>query len=359
MKKILPPSFWLKGLQSLDNEQLQIVHHSCSTMNDAAPASLTSLLENATCGELQVSLMALSEDARKKLRTTLEHVDLQTRMETEMAGTLPASSAQVTYRVAFVDGSEMDVSLQEDASIQDAILAIAEKKGTNAGRLKLLVSGQTDLLPPSREKKSLMEAAKKQTDLMVVFKNYVQLGKVVGTLTSKEVNFEHFASSAFLEGGSAEEVELCEGSQVCWPGASLPGYTTGIFSEALPLSGKVLMRILVVGRTCAMGMGLGTEDMDMNKDAEHNAGFYGLYHGGHSINVCAQRQRTFVGGGSSAAWTFGKRLAILLDIDECTMQCFDELSPLGESQSLPKKSLWPAVVLHGYGDCVSISVSHL
>ena len=139
-------------------------------MDEATPASLTSLLENATCGELEVSLMALSEAARTRLQTTLEHVDLQTRVETEITGTLPPSSAQVTYCVAFVDGSEMDVSLEEDASVQDAILAIAEKKGTNPGRLTLLVSGQTDLLPHSREKNSLVEAAQKQTDLMVVLK---------------------------------------------------------------------------------------------------------------------------------------------------------------------------------------------
>jgi len=329
-------------------------------MDEAAPASLTSLLENATCAELEVSLTALSEGARERLRTTLEHFDSQTRMETEMTGTLPPSSAQVTYRVAFVDGSEMDVSLEEDASVQDAILAIAEKKGTNPGRLKLLVSGQTDLLPHSTDKRSLVEAAQKQTDLMVVLKNYVQLGQVIGDLTSTEVNFEHFASSAFL-GGSASEVELCEGSQVCWPSASASRFefTSGIFSEGLPLSGKVLMRILVNGRTYAMGMGLGTEDMHMNKDAEHNAGFYGLYHGGHSINVCGQSRRTFRGGGSQADWRSGKRLAILVDIDECTMQCFDELRPLGESQRLPNTSLWPAVVLHGDGDCVSISVSHV
>ena len=345
-----------------ENEQLQIVHHSCSTMDEAAPASLTSLLENATCAELQVSLMALSGDARERLRTTLEHVDLEhvdleTRTETEMMGTLPPSSAQVTYRVAFVDGSEMDVSLQEDASVEDAILAIAEKKGTNAGRLKLLVSGQTDLLPRSKEKNSLVEAAKKQTDLMVVLARSYVFGKVVGTLTSTEVNFEHFAPSAFL--GGSEEVELCEGSQVCWPGQRQKGFTAGIFSEGLPLSGKLLMRILVDGRSYAMGMGLGTEDMDMKKDAEHNPDFYGFYHGGHSINVCAQKKRTFRGGGSSANWTSGKRLAILLDIDECTMQCFDELSPFGASQRLPNTSLWPAVVFHGDGDCVSISVSHL
>ena len=333
-------------------------------MDEATPASLTSLLENATCGELEVSLMALSEAARTRLQTTLEHVDLQTRVETEITGTLPPppSSAQVTYCVAFVDGSEMDVSLREDASVQDAILAIAEKKGTNPGRLTLLVSGQTDLLPHSREKNSLVEAAQKQTDLMVVLKNYVQLGQVIGDLTSTEVNFEHWVSSAFL-GPSllVAEDELCEGSQVCWPSesASRFQFTGGIFSEGLPLSGKVLMRILVNGRTYAIGMGLGTEDMNMNKDAEHNAGFYGLYHGGHSINVCGQSRRTFRGGGSQADWRSGKRLAILLDIDECTMQCFDELHPLGKSQRLPNTSLWPAVVLHGDGDCVSISVSHL
>ena len=36
--------------------------------------------------------MALSDDARERLRTTLERVDLQTRTETEMMGTLPPRS---------------------------------------------------------------------------------------------------------------------------------------------------------------------------------------------------------------------------------------------------------------------------
>eukprot|EP00438_Fugacium_kawagutii_P012328 Skav221959 [mRNA] locus=scaffold195:689201:689575:- [translate_table: standard] len=97
----------------------------------------------------------------------------------------------------------------------------------------------------------------------------------------------------------------------------------------------------------ALGMGVGTDSIDLNKDPEYDTGFLGLYHGGSSINVCSCGKRAHVHEGPSNHWTNDFRLAILLDIDQQTMQCFDDLNPFGPVVKLPDVALWPAVVLDG------------
>ena len=56
------------------------------------------------------------------------------------------------------------------------------------------------------------------------------------------------------------------------------------------------------------------------EDAEYDPGFLGLYHGGASINICQCGTRTFRPRGSGDHWTAGRKLAILLDLDEGSMQ---------------------------------------
>lgn len=329
-------------------------------------ASLGALLQEVNPAELEVILATtLSSEEQQRLRRALENAP-----RTEAF----APANEIIYRVNFVDGSELEITLDETSSVQDAVVAIAHQKGLSSGQLRLLVSGSPELLPVMRSVR-LLEAAHGSTELMAVLSSFYRLGKAHGPLSCEEVKFDHYASWAYLEametGGLVaveappdprDRSELCEGYQVTMTAAGAgPGhenYQGIIFSEGVPLVGKILLRIVIHERHWAIGIGVGAENMELAKDAEYDPGFLGLYHGGASINICKCGQRTFQPRGNGGHWTAGRKLAILLDLDEGSMQCFDDLIPFGPKQlDLPRVPLWPAVVLGRAGEKVSLSVS--
>lgn len=266
-----------------------------------------------------------------------------------------AREIAIAYTANFVDGSQFDVPLRSTASVLDAVWAIAKQKGLPPGRLRLLVSGTPELLPVSSTV-PIAEATGGTTELMVVVSGCYPLGTGRGPLAevAREVTFEHYPSWAYLKASACaeSELELCDGIQVRhFPSrdSRFPGI---LFAEGAPLSGRILIRLVVHSKPqfCALGMGVGTDSIDLNKDPEHDTGFLGLYHGGSSINVCNCGKRTYAHQGSSEHWTNDFRLAILLDIDQHTMQCFQcfaDLKPFGPVVNLPDVPLWPAVVLDG------------
>lgn len=315
---------------------------------------LAALLQEVNPAELEVILAnTLSSEEQQRLRSALE----DTRTEA-------APAQEIIYRVNFVDGSELEITLDETSSVQDAVVAIAHEKGLSAGQLRLLVSGSPELLPLLRSLR-LVEAAQGSTELMAVRSSFYRLGKAHGRLSCEEVKFEHYASWAYLDGGLDPELErgteLCEGYEVTMPAGAGPthdDYQGIIFSDGVPLVGKILMRIVIHERHWAIGIGVGMESMELAQDAEYDPGFLGLYHGGASINICKCGTRTFRSRGSGDHWTAGRKLAILLDLDEGSMQCYDDLIPFGPKQlDLPRVPLWPAVVLARPGEKVSVSVS--
>lgn len=327
---------------------------------------LAALLQEVNTAELEVILAStLSSEEQQRLRRALE-----------VPRTEAVAPAEIIYRVNFVDGSELEITLDETSSVQDAVVAIAHQKGLSSGQLRLLVCGSPELLPVLRSVR-LLEAAHGSTELMAALSSFYRLGKAHGLLSCEEVKFDHYASWAYLEeqetGGLVERElerdrneldrnELCEGYQVTMPAmpGALPGqdfYQGIIFSEGVPLVGKILLRFLIHERHWAIGLGIGTESMELAQDPEYDPGFLGLYHGGRSINICKCGKRTFRPRGSGDHWIAGHKLAILLDLDEGSMQCFDDLIPFGPKQDLPRVPLWPAVVLGRAGEKVSVSVS--
>ena len=44
------------------------------------------------------------------------------------------TQAEIIYRVNFVDGSELEITLDETSSVQDAVVAIAHQKGSSPQR---------------------------------------------------------------------------------------------------------------------------------------------------------------------------------------------------------------------------------
>ncbi|CAL1138551.1 unnamed protein product, partial [Cladocopium goreaui] len=106
-------------------------------------------------------------------------------------------------------------------------------------------------------------------------------------------------------------------------------------SAAPPVSGRVLLRVVVHRRRWAMGIGFGTKDVTARGDPEYDRSFFGLYHGGGSINCCALGQRYYKT--AQEEWP-ENRLAILIDSDARSMQCFCGLQPFGELfAELPKE----------------------
>lgn len=89
---------------------------------------------------------------------------------------------------------------------------------------------------------------------------------------------------------------------------------------------------------------------------EYDQSFFGLYHGGGSINCCALGQRYYKT--VQEEWP-ENRLAILIDSDARSMQCFCGLQPFGELfAELPKEEpLWPMIVCMACHDSVSISIA--
>lgn len=233
---------------------------------------LAALLQEVNTAELEVILAStLSSEEQQRLRRALE-----------VPRTEAVAPAEIIYRVNFVDGSELEITLDETSSVQDAVVAIAHQKGLSSGQLRLLVCGSPELLPVLRSVR-LLEAAHGSTELMAVLSSFYRLGKAHGLLSCEEVKFDHYASWAYLEeqetGGLVERElerdrneldrnELCEGYQVTMPAmpGALPGqdfYQGIIFSEGVPLVGKILLRFLIHERHWAIGLGIGTESMEL------------------------------------------------------------------------------------------------
>merc|ERR1712228_447980 len=60
---------------------------------------------------------------------------------------------------------------------------------------------------------------------------------------------------------------------------------------------------------------------DLKKDFEYNQGCYGFYHGGHSTNVCANKNRIHYRIKHSEVegrWD-GKRIGVLVDFENCKL----------------------------------------
>ena len=195
------------------------------------------------------------------------------------------------------------------------------------------------------------------------------LGEGNGPLASccMSTQFEHYPLSAYTSARTGDEIEMeiCDGQQVTFqkePGAEERGIFGGDASGVMfgcsscpPLSGRVLMRILLHSRTYALGIGIGSLQANMTTDPEHDPGFLGLYHGGYSTNVCAYAQRTHTTG-SNSDWRADCKLAILLDFDEGTMQCYEGLWPFGDAVPITRDNYWPVVVLWRNNDSASIAV---
>ncbi|CAL1167072.1 unnamed protein product [Cladocopium goreaui] len=170
----------------------------------------------------------LSSEEQQRLRRALE-----------VPRTEAVAPAEIIYRVNFVDGSELEITLDETSSVQDAVVAIAHQKGLSSGQLRLLVCSSPELLPVLRSVR-LLEAAHGSTELMAALSSFYRLGKAHGLLSCEEVKFDHYASWAYLEeqetGGLVERElerdrneldrnELCEGYQVTMP--AMPGALPG------------------------------------------------------------------------------------------------------------------------------------
>ncbi|CAE7239509.1 unnamed protein product [Symbiodinium sp. CCMP2592] len=159
------------------------------------------------------------------------------------------------------------------------------------------------------------------------------------------------------------EMEVCEGQKVTFFSSSELVEPTGVMFGAsqAPLSGRMLMRILLHKRAWAIGIGIGSPRADPSQDPEHDPGFLGLYHGGSSTNVCAYAERVHEGGWvrdrrSKENWAEGTELAILFNFDDGTMQCFEGREPFGKLFPIVSDNYWPTVVFFVPDDAASIAV---
>ena len=176
-----------------------------------------------------------------------------------------------------------------------------------------------------------------------------------------DASFEHYPVTAYtgeLPGDSTER-ETVQGKTVtAGPHGDPHGVMFNCFEseEAPPLTGKVLLRFLVHNHDYAAGFGVGTNNMSVSKDPEFEKGFFGLYHGGASRNCCGNAKR--YGRGKTGRKWQDERIAVLIDVEARTMQCFDGLEPFGPLYPrLPEEPLWPVVVLWTSRDAVSLSIS--
>jgi len=73
---------------------------------------------------------------------------------------------------------------------------------------------------------------------------------------------------------------------------------------------------------CAIGVT--TVDYSSGSDAEYEKGFFGLYHGGRSINVIADGKRTFRNippSDAGPAWTTKTTVGVRVDMDTRSLRC--------------------------------------
>ncbi|CAE7576454.1 unnamed protein product, partial [Symbiodinium pilosum] len=187
-------------------------------------------------------------------------------------------------------------------------------------------------------------------------------GPLASTCTSTQ--FEHYPSSAYVSEPAEGEigVEVCDGQSVTFTCSEevKDKFPAGVMLGASrpPLSGRMLMRILLHQRSYALGIGVGSESANLRKDPEYDDCFLGLYHGGHSVNVAAYHKRVHRGE-RSHDWGAETKLAILFNFDDGSMQCFSGLEPFGEAVSMKSDEYWPMVVFWRDGDAASIAMDYL
>ena len=280
----------------------------------------------------------------------------------------------IVYQVSGVDGAELSVELGAGASVYDCCQTIARAKGLQAHQVRLIVTGRVEPLTCSRFV-NLRWACGGVVELLAVLMKGWALGQAVGPLEAccQATEFQHFSAMSYQEGGN-QDVELCQGQQVTMsPGLfKQSGVACGAAFRRLllpsgeaaaedcpALAGRVLMRIILHKRSYAFGIGVGTASIDLNKDPEHDSAFYGLYHGGASKNVAARAAR-ICRAPMREDWNDGVRLAILLDVDRRSMQCYEGTEPFGPLfEALPAEPLWPVAVFFRPLDAASVAVDSL
>lgn len=291
----------------------------------------------------------------------------------------PAGSSQddtiekIVYRISFVDGSELNLELSPSATVRDLYETVSSVRALPSSRLQLIPAGHT--APVKRSLEKLLEVETKE--FLAVASRHMELGH--GAFPEGSVvdaSFEHYPATAYTGEeppvGDGAELEAVQGKTVTVGTAcrrELPPYgdPCGVMfncfesEEAPPLAGKVLLRFLVHQHGYAAGFGVGTKDMSVSNDPEHQRGFFGIYHGGSSRNCCGNAKRyargKFVRGKPDQKWQ-DEQIAILIDVEARTMQCFDGLVPFGPLYTeLPEEPLWPVVVLWTGRDSVSLSIS--
>ncbi|CAJ1434625.1 unnamed protein product [Effrenium voratum] len=276
------------------------------------------------------------------------------------------------YQVAQIDGTEISVNLPNDASARDLYLAVAAQRGLPVYQLKLVVKGHKAPLPSNDVK--VADAVAGERDLLLVVSDGISLGwgLTEDRCALEHSAFQHYSVPAFGLCPGRKMLELCQGKMLRGldkesafddplgiqnPYGVIFNRSAEVGSSAEPLFGRVLIRILVHRRVSALGIGLGTAEVDVSKDPEHDAGFFGMYHGGHSANCCAGGSRYFRAR-KQREWQ-QQMLAILVDAEQNTMQCFEDLQPFGPLRDLPPKPLWPVVILWSPEDSVSISITSI
>lgn len=273
------------------------------------------------------------------------------------------TATRVTYTVAMVDGSEVDLALTTEATVSDAYEVLAAQRGLPKYRFKLFVKG-SDVTLPVASKEKLVEIAQGERDMFAVMSHGAILGEGFGLEDCdqlEDVTFEHHSPLAFgmseVCDKTCKGIRLSRGSgpmhAVVFKGMPFEPREMGVVGP--PLSGRILIRAVLHRRAYALGIGVGTAELAFNKDPEHDDAFFGLYHGGASTNVCARADRIYEHG---PAWPPDAKLAILIDTDKRTMQCYldtEEFGPL--YTDLPEDALWPVLVLWRDSDSVSIAIS--
>jgi hypothetical protein len=107
----------------------------------------------------------------------------------------------------------------------------------------------------------------------------------------------------------------------------------------------------------AMGLGVCTgETTPLQGDAEHEVGFFGLYHGGRSSNVCAAGRRVWRSN-DGGSWSEGTQLSVVVDATTSprTMQCYQDGTAAGPCCKLPANTPLFAYVSAKSGDKVRVA----
>eukprot|EP00913_Durusdinium_trenchii_P025605 g24032.t1 len=171
--------------------------------------NLSSELKGATPATVAAALALLSPDELQLLRDALDLLG-------------PPKSGTVTYHISMVDGSEIEMTLSNEATVSDACLAIADQKGVRASQVNLLAAGQSQ--PMSKSDGQLCSATDGSTELFAILSATYDFGQPKGPLAPfcSSVTFEHFPTFAYLTEDSMDglhapdSLEPCDGQQVTW-----------------------------------------------------------------------------------------------------------------------------------------------